>query len=93
MYKINTRDHKPTGAAKYKRAVQLVEVTSDVIAQVRESKRGESVSLTDIKILIREGVKREKILREFPPTDHEIDLASRKAAAVLREWLGGMAGR
>ena len=81
MYKRMSRGHEVEGAARYKRAVRFVEATAAAIEKARSNNR--VASLQDLKVLIRVECKQEKILREFAPTDTEINHAANKARSVL----------
>jgi hypothetical protein len=86
MYKRMSRGHEVEGGARYKRAVRFVEATAAAIDKAK-GKPGVA-SLQDLKVLIRVECKREKILREFAPTDVEINHAANKARSVLYGRVG-----
>ena len=85
MYRSMSRDHKISGSARYKRAVcitnRVQEVVDECRLQIREGKPPPSIP--EIKILIREAVKGEAIIRHYPVSDAEVALAAAQAKSAL----------
>ena len=85
MYRSMSRDHAISGSARYKRAICITNRVQEVVDECRvQMKEGKpSPSIPEIKILIREAVKGEEIIRHYPVSDAEIAIAAAQAKSAL----------